>query len=228
MSKFLHLEENNLLMAQREKSRGIFSTLPIGMKKKLLAGKTVRNFSDNQLLQQLGDKARGFWVIEKGLVHIGRYLEQGQLQILLMVSVGDSFGELSCFTKDPRPVDAIATGDVKAYWIECNELMEAIAEFPECTDYIMSSLAGQLQLAMEIVLVQRLQNSTDKLKWNLSFFCSDMPPPINLPLSQHDLADMTGVSRMTVSKSLKELEDQGILTREYGQLQILKPELLIN
>jgi len=84
-----------------------------------------------------------------------------------------------------------------------------------------------LQQALDIFLINRLQDANQRLRWTLRFYCSYSKPPIQLPLSQNDLADMVGISRMTMSKTLKVLEDQKILELNYGQVTILKPDFLI-
>lgn len=226
MSNIIHSNENKTQLGIPTKQRGIFNDLPQEMKADLLAGKHPRKFKNDQFLQQHGDVALGFWLIEKGLVRIGRYLEHGQLQILLILLKGDSFGELSCFSRNPRPVDAIATGNVEAYWIGCDELMAAMEKYPNSKNSVIATVADMLQFTLDTLLMHRIQSAHDRLKWNLKFFCTHKNAPIDLPLSQNDLADMVGVTRATIINALREMEEQGIVERKYGLLRILDPSKL--
>lgn len=226
MQNIIHSGENMSLSDNVSKQRGIFNDLPQEMKAELLFNKHLRKFKNDQFLQQRGDTGRGFWLIEKGLVRIGRYLEHGQLQVLLILVQGDSFGELSCFSRNPRPVDAIATGDVEAYWISCDELMAAMEKYPSSKNSVIATVADMLQFTLETLLMHRIQSAYARLKWNLRFFCIDKVAPIDLPLSQNDLADMVGVTRATIVHALKDMEEEGIIERKYGLLRILDPSKL--
>ncbi len=227
MSNSSQVDHNVLLASTINKVKAIFHSLPEEVQEKLLANKKIVKFRNNQFLQRYDDEVVGIWVVKKGLVRIGRDLGDEKFKVLLMVSPQDSFGELSCFSEIRRPIDAIATGDVEAYWISYEEFRETIEEFPEANKSIHRTLAGQLQQALDIFLINRLQDANQRLRWTLRFYCSDSKPPIQLPLSQNDLADMIGISRMTISKTLKVLEDQGILELDYGQVTILEPNSLI-
>ncbi len=51
---------------------------------------------------------------------------------------------------------------------------------------------------------------------------------IDLPLSQHDLADMIGASRQTVNRELRKLAEEGLIQVERCKVTILNDERLRN
>lgn len=226
MSKALSESLEELLLSNESKVRGVFFSLPEAMRERLLCNKKPHYFQNNEYLQHYNDENTGVWVIKNGFVRIGRAPDNDLFQMLGIVASDDSFGELSCFSERRRPIDAMATGNVTAYSISYDEFKAAIEEFPESNDIIRRVLASQLQQAIDIIMLNKLQDAKQKLRWNMKFYCSGNPGPIKLLFSQNELAYMIGVSRMTVSSVFKELEQAGIIRREYGNFLILKPELL--
>lgn len=225
MSNLFYSEEIQTLLEDRMTNSSVFSQLPEKIKKRLLKGKKALTFSGGSILR-VEDGGIGLWSIKKGFARVGRFARDGEFYPIVISSAGGSFGDLSCFSPDYPPVDGIAIGEVEAYWISCKEFREAIAEFPESHFLIMNILATTLLLSYDVILSHRLQTSSEKLRWNLKLFCTKKQPPIPLPLSQNELAIMVGVSRMTISKELKILEEDGILERQYGEMRIMKPEAL--
>ena len=75
----------------------LFSAFPEALRLRLQSLALPRDFSAGQIIQQHGDEANGFWVIEQGQVKIGRYGDGGRFQVIAILGQGDSYGELAMF-----------------------------------------------------------------------------------------------------------------------------------
>lgn len=225
MSNIFYSEEIKAFIDSKTDSSSVFARLPENIKRKLLQGKEPLTFSDGVVMRS-GTGGRGLWLIKEGFVRVGRFSKDGEYCPLVVSSSGNSFGDLTCLSPDYPPIDGIAAGPVQAYWISCEEFNNIIAESPEIHLQIMNILATVLLMTYDHILSTKLQDSMERLRQSLRLFCSHKKSPVPLPISQHELAAMVGVSRVTISKDLKILENEGILERKYGKMQIIKPKSL--
>ncbi|NJM51620.1 MAG: winged helix-turn-helix domain-containing protein [Sphingomonadales bacterium] len=56
--------------------------------------------------------------------------------------------------------------------------------------------------------------------------CGERPAPVTLIVRQSELAELIGVSRMTISKLVTEMEQAGLVVRKYRGLVVRDPEAL--
>jgi CRP/FNR family transcriptional regulator, cyclic AMP receptor protein len=83
-----------------------------------------------------------------------------------------------------------------------------------------------LQETLDNLLVFRNMSAVKRLAQRLIAFAGDRPPPIRLGIKQQELAELIGVSRMTIASALAELEGHGLVTRRYGHLVVEDPAAL--
>jgi CRP-like cAMP-binding protein len=185
-----------------------------------------RTFSPGQFLYHRGDVADGFWIVEKGQVKLGHHDAQGNMHVLFILGPGDSFGELACLGKFDRVLDAEALGVVEMSWISDKIFSEIIGRSPEVSREMLKILAIQLQEALDNLLVIRNMPAPKRLAQRLLAFVGDREPPVKLGIKQQELAELIGVSRMTIASALAELESKGLVTRHYRHLIVEDPAAL--
>lgn len=184
---------------------------------------TRREFRPNQFLQHRGDPADGFWVIKQGQVKLGHQDAQGVMHVLFILGPGDSFGELACLGQFARVLDAEALGQVEMLFVSENAFTDAIAHSPDIAREMLRILARQLQEALDNLLVFRNMPAPKRLAQRLLAFSAGREPPVKLSIRQQELAELVGVSRMTIASALAELEQRGFVTRHYGHIVVQKP-----
>ena len=79
----------------------LFETLDTALQAHLIKGSTEREFGDGQIIQQRGDVADGFWLIQQGAVTVGQFLPDGEFRAVALLGPGDSYGELAVFSGRP-------------------------------------------------------------------------------------------------------------------------------
>ncbi len=146
------------------------------------------------------------------------------MQVIAILGAGDSFGELACFGQFLRVVDAQAMGQVEGLWITDSQLTKAMSSSPEIMRELMRILATQLQEALNDILFFRNMSASQRLAQRLLALGESKTAPIKLTIRQQELAELIGVSRMTIASSLGELEKTGFVERHYGYLVIADPQ----
>lgn len=203
----------------------LFGQMSAFLQHRLLSQAPVRNFSDGQLIQQRGDVPSGFWFIEKGKVRIGMFGLKGEFRAIALLSEGDSYGELAVFAANRRAVDAVALGPVTMRWIEARGFEEAILSDPPSMRAMIGALSKQLQEMLGVIASLSNGSASTRVAAMLASLAgarlAAAGTPVIVTLGQQALAELTGLTRATVSKCLSELERQGAVKRGYGQIEIL-------
>lgn len=201
----------------------LFDNLPRTMQQELRRGAIRKTFTDGQLIWNRGDIAEGFWIIEKGQAKIGHHSASGEMQALFILGPGDSFGELACLGGFPRVADADAVGGLEMTWISGATLTAAIAGSPVMSGALIKVMSQQLQEALDRLIVFRNMPAPKRLAQNLLALAEGKQAPVKLGIRQQELAELVGVSRMTIASALAQLEELGLVTRHYRHLIINDP-----
>ena len=201
----------------------LFSTLPPWMQAALANRAPVRQLTDGQIIQQRGDAAREFWLIERGSVAVGQYQADGAFRAIALLGPGDSYGELALLTGQPRVVDAVSRGESMVRAISGAAFERQLAEHPAVMRGLLDALARQLQEQLDLMAGIRRGTAEARVAAVLARFAGDGPPPVEIRVAQHELGELLGVTRATVNTALRSLEQQDLLTRGYGVITIPDP-----
>jgi CRP/FNR family transcriptional regulator, cyclic AMP receptor protein len=204
----------------------LFPSLPAEIRRDLRKTAIVRQYDDGQIIQQRGDASDGFWVIESGQVKMGRYGADGDMRVVAILGAQDSFGEPSCIGEFPRVADAVALGPTELLWISAASFFETLDRSPTTARAVLKMVSAQLQEALDTLMVVRKMPATKQLARTLVALCGTRSPPVTLTIRHDELAELVGVSRMTVGTALARLEADGLLTRHYRRLVINEPMAL--
>lgn len=181
----------------------------------------VQHFSGGQFIQHQGDPGDAFWAVADGHVTIGRHSEDGVFTHFAVLGAGDLFGELAFFTGVPRQVDAIAEGRASMIAIDralLRRLMEADVGWAEL---LLRSLSRQLASALDMIDAERRLSATERLAHLLVIMARDGEPSGTVRATQQQLADLLGVSRVTLGAALGELAKRGQVERRYRHIRLL-------
>ena len=203
----------------------LFGELEPTVRGQLLAAAPRRDFADACMIQQRGDRPSGFWVIEQGKVRIGIYGLKGEFRAIAMLGTGDSYGELALFAGNRRAVDAVADGPVTMRWIDARAFEAALLCDPQSMRNMVRVLSVQLQELLGLLASLSNGSAATRIAATLVSLCvggqaDSNAGPVSLALNQQDLAELTGLTRVTVSKCLADLEQQGAVRRGYRKIEI--------
>lgn len=181
-------------------------------------------FSAGQFVQQQGDGSDGFWMIEAGRVAICRFGAEGAVTVFAVLGPGDLFGELAHFAGTPRQVDAIAEEPAELVRVGAAQVDRLLAEEPHFGRALLSSLAHQLRLALDLIDRERSLTAEARIA-RLLLDMADREGS-ELALTQQSLADRAGVSRVTAGQVLARLEQVGAVRRGYRRIAVANRAVL--
>ena len=199
----------------------MFATLPETLQEQLSASAPERSFDAGQIIQQRGEKATGFWLIAAGSVAVGQYLRDGEFRAVAVLGPGDSWGELAMFADRPRVVDAVARSACRLRFIRDAAFEAALEENPKAMRSLLGALSVQLQEVLDITTGIRSGSAAPRVAGLLVSLARSNEESATIRVSQSELAELLGLSRMTVNTALREYEAQEFVHRRYGGIDVI-------
>jgi len=201
---------------------GLYQALPVELQQKLDGEGEVKRYQHGEHMQSRGDKTQGFSVIKAGAVCFGKYDEDGRFIAIATFGVGQCYGEFTLFAGLPRTHDGIAVGDTAVSHISKARFDRLMVSEPTLASAIISSLTLQLHSVLEYTDDLRRY----PLKYRLGKALLQMRSPAGdiglerIKITQSQLADLMGVSRVAVAQVLAAYRDHGFVETIYGGFRI--------
>jgi len=211
----------------------IFDQIPPQDLDTIASAAVLKEFNKNTYLFHQGDPADQFCLLVSGKVKLTQITEAGQQVILRYVGPGEAFAVIAVLRKIPYPVTATAVEPITLLsWGE-QTMLDLMERYPRLAINSLSLLAFHIQefqdrfleLATERVerriarAILRLAKQTGR-KTNQGIL-------IDFPLTRQDLAEMTGTTLYTVSRTMSQWEKDGLVSSQREQVTLLSPHQLV-
>lgn len=170
----------------------------------------AHHFGQDQQIYSEGDSAEVFFKVLTGLVRTCKFLGNGRRQIDAFYLPGDVFG-LEAGQEHTFSAEAVCDCTVVAYR---RHGLESLAERDEGLSHQMLSYAmGNLARAQEHALMLGRKSATEKLAAFLLEWAehSAESEVVSLAMARQDIADYLGLTIETVSRTLSQLERDGVI-----------------
>jgi CRP-like cAMP-binding protein len=182
---------------------------------------------------QEGDPAEYIYALVEGRVRLVQVTMEGQQVIHFLVTPVGAFGVISVLAEADYPVSAQAIEDSLAFiWdrASMNDLMLRIPRISLNAIRILSERIEEYQDRLRELATERVERRLARALLRLVRQAGRKVPEgvlIDLPLSRQDLAEMTGTTLFTVSRTLSQWEAQGIVQSGRERVVIIFPHGLV-
>lgn len=184
--------------------------------------KNPKHYASGDLICEAGSSVSCFFTLQSGWAYSTRVLADGQRQVLDIFLPGQLMGVRDIgFNRSLS--DFIALTDVEACPFPQRRITEVFAESPRLTDLLFLVLGREHAMLTERVInlgrrpaAQRLAHFILEMKVRLNQFGDEF----ELPLTQAIIGDALGLSVVHVSRTLKELRNQGLVRFSDGVVAI--------
>ena len=196
-----------------------FRTLAAEHQQRLAGACSTLQGSKGQVLLHAGSEVKGWYAVITGLVKLQSESAQGRRQAFLGIPGGEWFGEGSVLKTEPRRYDVIALRDTELLCMP-RPMFEELrrTSLPFCQSLI-EQFNMRLGQAMTIIEAMRLRSPDQRVAMYLSRTL--WRGSRRVALSQEELGILAGLSRQTVNGVLKEFERRGLVSLEFGRVDIL-------
>jgi CRP-like cAMP-binding protein len=172
------------------------------------------NFGAGQVLFFEGDDAQDVLFLVEGIVKVVTTAASGNQVILDLVSAGSVLGELSAIDGQPRSASVEAVTPIDVLVLRIEDFKNFLVRHPQAAAELLGVVAARLRMASQRQLEFGSSDALTRLCRCILAMIDRFGGPnesssVSLPIAQHDLAKLTGLSREAVVKGLRRLRELG-------------------
>ncbi len=190
----------------------------------LIARQSRENkFRKGDIVFSEGDSGETLHLIKKGKVKITKYNKDGKTKTLAILRENDSFGEMAILTKDVRSATVEAIEDVITVSISKEDFETLIKQEPSIPMQIIKTLSERLAKADRDIKNLALGDARARIASVMLDLADDIK---STKFTHQEIADLAGLTRETTTRTLKLMEDDGLLQAKNRKLVITDLERL--
>lgn len=174
-----------------------------------------------------GDTAEAFYVLNEGQVDLIKSSPDGKERLIRKVLPGEIFAEAVVFSGEQYPVTAISKLDSKLSRITKDNFLKLIKKQPEVSLKMMGTMSKLLRHLNQLISDLTLDSVESRLiRFLLEKANSSANLIIQLDLKKSELAYQIGTSAETLSRTLKTLKNQGLISVKGKEIKVCDADLL--
>jgi len=179
---------------------------------RVAAAARERTYPRNSVILFEDDPGDALFVVVGGQVKVVLIGEDGREVILSVLGPGDFFGEMSLIDDEPRSAHVIAMEDARLLVLRREDFQHALEEHPRIAIGLLRALSRRLRRADDKIGALVLLDVTGRVaKLLLELADEQDGVTITRKLTHHTIAQMVGSSRETVSRTMRDLVERGLI-----------------
>lgn len=195
---------------------------------------TVRNFTADQDIVRAGEISTECWLLLDGYLYRHKATSDGRRQILSLYVPGD-IPDLASLYLERSDHTLSSLGPVVAAQVQHGVLREILAASPTLARALLREMLVDAAICREWVLnigtrqaVSRVAHLLCEITTRLQIVGLARDFSFNLPMSQADIGEATGISTVHANRVVQELRSRGAIEWRHRNLRILDWDALMS
>lgn len=189
----------------------------------------IRTISRSTILFHTGDPHRGFYFVVEGTVQIYRLNDSGRMLVLHVIQPGESFAEVPLFDEeaaDTYPATAETLERSTLLFLPKDEFLSFLDRHPRLYAGMLSQVSHRLREKVRHLDDLSLRDVKERLARYLWEASDDSEDSVELSVPKSVLAAELGTVPETLSRALRDLEDEGLILRLDDRIDLRAPRRL--
>ena len=186
-----------------------------------------RSFRRGSVVLSESDSSRDLYIVREGWLHSSVMLGNGSRQIMRFHFKGDILGMcLLAFRDAPETVTAVT--EVVLCPFSRERLASLLADHPRLAAILLGlSVADRVTLADRLASIgrtsarARVSSLLCEIYRRMRLLGLDNNGTLQLPLTQEDIGDATGLTAVHVNRMMRGLAEDGLIERVGGHMKVL-------
>ncbi len=184
-----------------------------------------KDYDRGALIVLEGEMAEALYFVASGAVKVFKTSAEGKEQTLAIIRPYGTFNEVPVFDGDANPTSAQAMTPITLYGIRKNDIAKILRSYPPVAGNIIKVMAGRMRHLVSLVEDLSFRHVIGRVARILLEYAAYEPSP-GFRLTQRDIATMAGTAREVVSRSLRTLEEEGLIKIDRHRIVIKDKEAL--
>lgn len=175
---------------------------------------SLTTFKKGDFIFHQGEEANHFHIVKSGKVKMSNFSETGKEFVQGYFTADQSFGEPPFFCRMPYPASAVATETSKVWNCAYDDFMELLKKNFAIHLAVTQTLCGRLVYKSMMLSEIATEEAEHRISTLIRYFGKETNAVENfkVPFTRQQIADMTGLRVETVIRSIKNLEQQHMLS----------------
>lgn len=171
-----------------------------------------KSYPKNSVILFEDDPGDALYVVLRGQVKVVLIGEDGREVILSILKEGDFFGEMALIDDQPRSAHVIAMEESHLLVLHRDEFRKCLEETPRIALGLLQALSRRLRRADDKIGGLVLLDVNGRVA-RLLLELADEHDGVQIPrkVTHHTIAQMIGSSRETVSRTIRDLGERGLI-----------------
>jgi CRP/FNR family transcriptional regulator len=181
----------------------------------------LKHFQKGEMLFSAQDEANGFYYVESGEIRVYKMDELGKEAEVVRLGPGGFLGEAIVFVSSFFPVFAQAVTNADALFFAKKKINLEMAEDPGLAMYFVDLLARKCVVLSNRIESLGLRTVRQRLiRYLLSECSEERRCLVELKVKKGELAKILGTISETLSRNLKQMQEEGLIEVEGNKVKI--------
>lgn len=195
--------------------------------KKIIQERKIRTFKKNQVIYYDGDKGNGLYLVTSGKVKTIRLAEDGRELMTGIYGTDEYLGANALLANEPYTDTATALEDSTVCLIPKDQVELLLNQYPEVAREFIKLLANDIRYKEDQLMQLAYHSVRKRMAEALSrLHRQQSSENEGFKITREDLAAMAGMATETVSRTLSDFKDEGLIEKKGSLILILNPEKL--
>lgn len=205
---------------------GLFEEVDEQQVRQLLAAARRRRFAKGETVFHEGDPGESLHLIDKGFLAVRVTTPGGEVATLRVLRPGQHFGDLAMLSSERRSATVTALDKSETLELPATTIREFSSEHRSFERAMARVIAHQLRNQSQQLLEAMYLPVPRRLARRLAELSDLYDAPV-VPLTQDDLAGISGTTRQTVNQLLTEWREAGVVELGRGRVTVLDRDRLV-
>ncbi|MBI4858669.1 MAG: Crp/Fnr family transcriptional regulator [Candidatus Riflebacteria bacterium] len=201
---------------------GFFLRLDAQRRERLASLAEARTFARGQVIFRQGDDPAGLFIVATGLVRVYQLGPSGKEHVLHLAGPGMTFGEVAVLGDFPAPAFADANRKTTCLLLPSGALRATLRSDHELCLQVLGSMAFWVRHLVGLLEGIVLRDAAGRVAHWLLDQVSEGRTTIELPSQKKDIASHLNLTSETLSRTLRQLREDGLIEEPTGQRIVIK------
>lgn len=201
----------------------LLDALPEQDRREVLRLGRRRRFARSEVVFHEGDPGDSFHVLLRGHAGVRITTPLGDVAMMRVLGPGQVFGELALVSPAPRNATVFALDSCETLSWHSQQFDRLRRTYPAVERVLLEAMVAEvrrLSTQLSEVMYVPVEKRLYRRLGDLALLYGD-EGPVSIPLTQEDLAQLTGTTRPTANRVLRSAEDAGLVRITRGHVEVL-------
>ena len=189
--------------------------------KKIITERKSRPVKKNQVIYYDGDKGHGVFIVLSGKIKTTKLADDGRELMTGIYNADDYLGINAMLANEPYADTATALEDSQLCLIPKEQLDILISQYPDIAREFIRILANDIRDKEEQLLQLAYNSVRKRMAGSLIRLYKQSNNSDGIKISREDLAALAGMASETVSRTLSDFKDEGLIEKKGSLITII-------